>query len=130
MITASKALAALAEVSAQQEALGRQVAIAIADDHGELLAFLRMDGASLQAGVLAKSKAYTAARDRQPTANLGEWSRNSGRAIGYWTDPNITGFGGGLPVTVEGKVVGGVGVSGLSEEDDAEVAKLVIERLF
>lgn len=129
MISGHKALAALAKASAQQEALGRQVAIAIADDHGELIAYIRMDGASFQAGVLAQSKAYTAARDRQPTANLGEWSRSSGRAIAYWTDPKITGFGGGLPVVVDGKVVGGVGVSGLSEADDAGVAELVISLL-
>ena len=129
MISANKALAALASVSAQAEADGRQVAIAVADDHGELLAYLRMDGASLQAGVLAQNKAYTSARDRQPTASLGEWSRNSGRAIGYWTDARITGFGGGLPVVVDGKVVGGVGVSGLSEQDDEALAREVIALL-
>ena len=126
MISAQKALAAIARVAAEAEARGQQIAIAVSDDHGELLAFLKMDGASLQAGVLAQNKAYTSARDRQPSANLGAWSRDSGRAIGYWTDPRITGFGGGLPLSVDGKVVGGVGVSGLSEQEDEDLAHQLI----
>jgi glc operon protein GlcG len=126
MIGARAALAAVAAVTAKADANGQQVAIAVADDHGELLAYVRMDGAALQAGVLAQNKAYTSARDRQPTAALGEWSRSSGRAIGYWTDPRITGFGGGLPIMAGGKVVGAVGVSGLSEQDDEALAREVI----
>jgi len=129
MIAAAQALDAVARVAAEQQERGQPVAIAVCDDHGELLAFVRMDGASLQAGVLAQNKAYTAARDRQPTADLGAWSRSSGRILNYWTDPRITGFGGGVPVRVRGTVIGAVGVSGLSEEDDATVAQRVIDIL-
>ncbi|HZX26572.1 MAG TPA: heme-binding protein [Telluria sp.] len=129
MIAAAQALSAVARVAAAQQERGQPVAIAVCDDHGELLAFVRMDGASLQAGVLAQNKAYTAARDRQPTADLGAWSRSSGRTLNYWTDPRITGFGGGVPVRADGTVAGAVGVSGLSEDDDAAVAQRVIDLL-
>jgi glc operon protein GlcG len=129
MIDALKALQAVAQVAAQQQEKGQPVALAVADDHGELLAFLRMDGASLQAGVLAQNKAYTSARDRQPTADLGAWSRSSGRALNCWTDQRITGFGGGVPVVREGRVIGAVGISGLAEEDDAALARELIALL-
>ncbi|MGZ3183304.1 MAG: GlcG/HbpS family heme-binding protein [Telluria sp.] len=126
MIDAMKALQAVAHIAAQQQERGQPVALAVCDDHGELLAFLRMDGASLQAGVLAQNKAYTSARDRQATADLGAWSRSSGRTLNYWTDPRITGFGGGVPVVSAGRVIGAVGISGLAEDDDATLARQLI----
>lgn len=120
---------ALQSVCNLQQQRGQPVAIAMADDHGELLAFVRMDGAALQAGVLAQNKAYTAARDRQSTQDLGTWSRSSGRTLGYWSDPRFTGCGGGVPVWSGAKVIGAVGVSGLSEENDHALALAVIELL-
>ncbi|GAM56749.1 hypothetical protein JCM19231_1243 [Vibrio ishigakensis] len=50
------------------------IAVAVTDTHGELLGFVRMDGVSVQAGLLAQNKAYTSARDRQPSGNLGKWA--------------------------------------------------------
>lgn len=101
-------------------ATGRRqaVAVSICDEHGELLHFCRMDTTAYHAGVLAQSKAYTAARDRQPSGDLGAWAQATGKDISYWSDPKITGFKGGLPIVQHGKVIGGIGISGLSEEDD------------
>ena len=83
----------------------------------------------MQAGLLAKSKAYTSARDRQPSGNLGEWARATGKDISYWNDPNITGFKGGVPILSQGRVVGAIGISGLSEEEDESLAQLSISEL-
>lgn len=101
---------------------GQDIAAAIVDAHGELIAYQRMDNASFQAGVLAQNKAYTAARDRQPSSNLGAWARDTGKDMGYWTDARITGIGGGVPIIVDNKTVGAIGISGMSEEDDEALA--------
>ena len=122
MLTLNKAQQAVAmaiEIATQNH---QQIAVAVCDTHGELVSFAKMDDVSVQAGLLAKSKAYTSARDRQPSGNLGEWARATGKDIGYWNDPNITGFKGGVPIVVEGRVVGAIGISGLSEEEDELLA--------
>ena len=119
---AQQAVSAMAiEIATQNH---QQIAVAVCDTHGELVSFAKMDDVSVQAGVLlAKSKAYTSARDRQPSGNLGEWVRATGKDIGYWNDPNITGFKGGVPIIVcEARVIGAIGISGLSEEEDELLA--------
>jgi len=105
-----------------QLASAAPIALAICDSHGELLYFIRQPGVGLHSGVLAQNKGYTAARDRQATRDLGNWSRESGRALPYWSDPRFTGFAGGVPLWHEGVVLGAVGVSGLSEEEDHRLA--------
>ena len=102
----------------RQLAAAAPIAVAICDSHGELLYFIRQPGVGLHSGVLAQNKGYTAVRDRQATQDLGNWSRESGRALPYWSDPRFTGFAGGVPLWHEGVVIGAVGVSGLSEEED------------
>ncbi len=102
------------------------IAVSVCDTHGELLAFLRMDNVSVQAGLLAQNKAYTSARDRQPSGNLGAWARETGKDLSYWTDSRITGFKGGVPIEHQGQVIGAIGISGLSEDDDEALAENVI----
>ncbi|TVU62150.1 heme-binding protein [Vibrio atlanticus] len=103
------------------------IAVSVCDTHGELLAFLRMDNVSVQAGLLAQNKAYTSARDRQPSGNLGAWARETGKDLSYWTDPKITGFKGGVPIQHQGQVIGAIGLSGLSEDNDEALAEKVIQ---
>jgi glc operon protein GlcG len=104
----------------------QNIAVAIVDDHGELISYAKMDQTAFAAGVLAQSKAYTAARERQPSGNLGAWAKDTGKDMGYWTDSKITGIAGGLPIIIDGKVVGGIGISGLAESDDEKIAKSVL----
>ena len=113
----------------KQQASAAPVALAICDSHGELLYFVRQPGAALHSGTLAQNKAYTAARDRQATRDLGNWSRESGRTLAYWSDPRFTGFAGGVPLWLEGEVVAAVGISGLSEEDDHRLATALVADL-
>jgi len=104
------------------EADGKAVAIAVSDSHGELIAFLRMDGCHLPPVQIAINKAFTAARERQPSGTVGESSRVRPFPMTNFGDPRYTGWAGGVPVIVDGQVVGAVGVSGLDEKSDAEIA--------
>ncbi|MGY5452246.1 GlcG/HbpS family heme-binding protein [Agarivorans sp. MS3-6] len=105
------------------------IAVAVVDAHGELVSFARMDGVAFHAAVLAQNKAYTSARDRQPTANLAAWAQDTGKDLGYWSDPRFTGIAGGVPIYLQGQVVGAIGVSGMSEQDDAALAQATIDAL-
>jgi uncharacterized protein GlcG (DUF336 family) len=90
--------------------------IAIADQQGELIALIRHDGAPYPSIVIAANKAWTAARERKPSMEVGHTSRekDAGFDIGSFGDPRYTAFGGGLPVFSDGAVVGAIAVSGLS----------------
>jgi glc operon protein GlcG len=105
--------------------------IAVADAYGELLAFLRMDGASLASITIAQHKAFTAAREGKPSKDIGRAIRDpeNGFDIAYFGDARFTGFGGGLPVIVDGKCVGAVAISGLPEAEDIEICALAIADL-
>jgi glc operon protein GlcG len=94
-------------------------AIAVVDPAGDLLAFLRMDGVRPASADLAIEKARTAARLRRPTAEI-EDNINNGRTAFVTAD--IMALRGGMPIHVNGEVVGAVGVAGLSKETDTEIA--------
>jgi glc operon protein GlcG len=105
---------------------GKAGVIAICDAHGDLIALARLDGAPLSSITIAMNKAYSAARERKPTSEIGEAARNpeKGFDIGYFGDPRFTGWGGGVPVWKDGRVVGAVAVSGLPQQDDIELAEM------
>jgi glc operon protein GlcG len=100
--------------------------VAVADCHGELIAFARMDAAPISSIVIAMNKAWTAARVGKPTKEIGEKVRHpeKGHDISYYGDPRFVGWGGGIPVMQNGEVVGAVAVSGLSSNEDATLAQL------
>jgi glc operon protein GlcG len=123
------ALAALAAMRQAIEARGNTAAIAIADAHGELIAFVRCDGALLSSGPLAINKAFTAARLARPTRVLGETLRAKGTDVAFYGDARYVGFGGGLPVRIDGVVAGAVAVSGLSDEEDDALAAMGVAML-
>ena len=103
--------------------------IAVADSHGELIAFARMDGAPISSIRIAANKAWTAARERKPTKEIGEKVRHpeKGHDIAYYGDPRFVGWGGGIPIWKDGVVAGAVAVSGLSSSEDIELATLALE---
>src|SRR5512134_448642 len=83
---------------------GLAAVIAVADAHGELISLLRLDGAPLPSIVIATNKAWTAARERMPTRELGQTARDpiDGFDMAYYGDPRYIGWGGGVPVIVDG----------------------------
>lgn len=97
-------------------------AIAVVDDHGELVIFAKTDGCPLPSIQNAINKAFTAARERVDSAEVGRRSIDQGFPMTNFGDPRYTGWGGGVPIAVGGVVTGAVGVSGLTESEDIELA--------
>ena len=112
-------------------AMQKAASVAVADSHGDLICFARMDGAPVSSIRIAMNKAWTAARERKPTKDIGERIKHpeKGHDIAYFGDPNYVGWGGGIPVWKDGEVVGAVAVSGLSSAEDIELATLGVELL-
>lgn len=105
---------------------GKAGVVAVADAHGEMIAFARMDGAPLSSIAIAMNKAWTAARERKTTKEIGEAARHpeKGFDIAYFGDPRFVGWGGGVPVRKDGQVIGSVAVSGLPQTEDMELAAM------
>ncbi len=114
----------------EAEKINKHLAVAICGPEGELISFLRMDDASPAASKIAQNKAYTAACDRKSTKEMGDMMIAKSRPPAYWGDSKITGFGGGLPIILDSKVVGGIGVSGLSEAEDVRIAEAALKKVF
>jgi glc operon protein GlcG len=105
---------------------GKAAVVAVVDTHGELIAFGRMDGAPISSIRIAQNKAWTAARERKATKEIGDKVRHpeKGFDIAYYGDPRFVGWGGGIPVWRGSQVVGAVAVSGLPQEEDIRLASL------
>lgn len=129
-VSASEALELVSLAVEQAQKISKNIAVAVTGPEGELLAFLRMNGANAASAVICQNKAYTAARDRCTTLSLGEKIRTNQYSLGNWGDSKITGFGGGLPIVQSGNVIGGIGVSGLSEAEDIELAQYTLNRVY
>lgn len=111
-------------------AIGVPMVLAVVDAAGQLIEARRMDGALVVSVALAPSKAHTAAVVRMPTHELARLARPDGPLFGIEAgQPGLTLVGGGLPLRVGGAVVGAVGVSGGSVEQDIEVAEAMVAAL-
>jgi len=126
-LTLEGARAVLAAAERRATEINVPMNIAVVDDGGHLLAFSRMDGAKLSSIRIAMNKAHAAAIRRKP----------SGPALGADGQPNVllsvslaigsgaqqTPIRGGLPLLVDGEVIGAIGVSNGSEDEDVDVAR-------
>jgi glc operon protein GlcG len=104
---------------AEAERNNWRVAIAIVDSGGHLVSFRRMDGVGTAIVDIAIGKARTASSLREPSANLEGWAASSSAPVAI---PGIMPFRGGVPIVVGGRIVGGIGVSGVTGEQDEQVA--------
>ncbi len=121
-----KKIAAAAE--AEAVANNWAVVISIVDDGGHLLWLQRLDGAAPVSAYIAPAKAKTAALGRRES-KIYEDMINNGR-VSFTTAPFIDGMlEGGVPVVVDGHVVGAVGVSGVKSAEDAQIARAGIAAL-
>ena len=102
-----------------------RVAIAIVDNHGALVYYERMDDTQTASPVIAIEKARTAAMFRRATREM-EDLVNKGR-VSLLGIPGATPITGGLPILAGGKVIGGIGVSGVTSDQDEQVAKAGLE---
>ncbi len=107
--------------------IGVPMVLAVVDAGGNLLELRRMDNALLVSTTLAPRKAYTAVALRMPTSRLAELAQPGAPLFGIdVSTPDLTLVGGGLPVISGGMVIGGVGVSGGSVEQDTDVAQAML----
>jgi uncharacterized protein GlcG (DUF336 family) len=116
--------------AAEAEAMANQwkVAIAVVDDGGHLLWLQRLDGVAPISSQLAPAKAKTAALGRRES-KIYEDMINNGR-YSFLRAPELDGMlEGGVPIVVDGQVVGAVGVSGVKSAEDAQIAKAGIAAL-
>jgi glc operon protein GlcG len=114
--------------AAQAEALKQAwpVSIAVCDDGGHLLAFVRLNGANVASARISQSKAHTAALMKRDT-KLVEDMVNGGRTA-FLSAPHLDGMlEGGVAVVVDGHCVGAVGVSGVKAPEDAQVARAGVD---
>ncbi|MBC8140828.1 MAG: heme-binding protein [Armatimonadetes bacterium] len=124
-ITLDKAMAIIAAASKKAVDIKTPMNIAVVDSGANLVAFVRMDGAWLGSGEIAKNKAYSARAFDMSTKDLGKIAAPGAPAFGLEasTDHRIAIFPGGIPVKVGDTVVGAVGVSGGSPDQDHAVAE-------
>lgn len=122
----AKVLIHAAELRARE--LGIAEVIAIVDDGGNFVASHRMDHAWLASVDIAHNKAWTAVALKMPTASLAPLAVPSGELYGINTTNHgrVVVFGGGIPLSFEGRIVGAVGASGSTVANDIEVAKAAV----
>ena len=117
---------------AKAREIGVDMDIAVVDDGGHLLAFVRMDRARLTSIDVSINKAFTAACARRGTHEYAAIAGAGGPAFGMHTSNHgrFMIVGGGLPIFYNGMIAGGVGCSSGSPEQDREVAQAGIDRLL
>ena len=101
---------------------GRPVAVAVVDEHGEMIAFGRMEGSPVRAVTMAPNKAYTAARLERDSDTWGKQLTDGNQEASWFGDPRYCGLPGGLVVRDGDDCIGGVGVSGRTGAEDKELA--------
>ena len=109
--------------SDRASALGVNVCIAVVDGGAHLKAFLRMDGAILGAVDVAQRKARTSVLFGAESGNFGQLVADEQLLGMELSNGGLAGFHGGVPVYDDGSLMGAVGVSGASAEQDREIAR-------
>ena len=120
----AKVLSAAAEGAA--EANGWTVAVAIVDDGGHLVHFVKRDGTQYASVEIALRKAQTAIGFKRPSGIFGEIIADGGTAI---LGLDVLPLQGGLPIEVDGQIVGAIGVSGVQSSEDVQVAQAALDAL-
>ena len=111
----------LAASKAHANKNGWAVTIAVVDDGGHLLGLQRLDGAPAMSAHIAPAKAHTTALSRRES-KIYEEIINNGRTS-FLSAPVLQGMlEGGVPISIDGQVIGAVGVSGVKSSEDAEIA--------
>ncbi|HEY0287141.1 MAG TPA: heme-binding protein [Pseudomonas sp.] len=121
VLTQTEVTQIIAAARAEAQSNSWVVSIAVVDDGGHLLGFERLDGCAPIGGYIAIEKARTSALGRRESKGYEEMI-NNGRTA-FTTAPLLTSLEGGVPVIVDGEVIGAVGISGVKADQDAQIAK-------
>lgn len=127
VITLDGARRMLAAAGAEARKNNWNVAIAVVDESGNLIAFEKLDDTQVASVDIAIGKARTAARMKRPTKAL-EDAVSGGRTVMLAVE-GIVPLEGGVPVVVDGRIIGAVGVSGVTSQQDAQVASAGVAAL-
>jgi len=122
-ITLDQAKRAMAAAELEAAKNSWQVAITILDSGGNMIMFHRVDNAQLSATTVSEGKARTALEFKRPSKALDDAIAAGGAGMRLLALKDITPLEGGLPVIVDGKIIGAIGVSGALSSQDAQVAK-------
>jgi len=108
----------------------KPLAIAITDQAANLIYVAHMDGIHTRGGNIASAKAFTAARMHRTTKNLLEYCRENHMELGMFACSGITAMPGGSPIyDVDGELIGAIGISGWSADEDQVLADACVEFL-
>ena len=122
-ITLEQAKKVLAGAEAEAMKNKWNVVITVLDPGGHLVAMHRLDGTQLGSIEAARQKAYSAVLYRRPTKVFQDLVAQGGANLRLLALAGASPLEGGIPIIVDGKIVGAIGVSGVTSEQDAQVAK-------
>ena len=124
-----KAMQAMIEKATREP--DRPVAMAIVDDAGNLLSYSRMDNCRPNPQTFAIRKAYTSAMSGQNSADNAERLKSQGRTVGDFGNPNLVSAQGAVVILdpATGAILGAIGVSGLSSQEDEDLSQLGVDAL-
>jgi glc operon protein GlcG len=129
MLCLDEARKAIEASRLEASANGWEVTIAVVDDGGHLLMLERLDGCAPIGAYIAVEKARTAAMGRRESKKYEE-TINNGR-VAFLSAPHIAGLlEGGVPIVIDGHVVGAVGISGVRPEQDSQIAAAGVQSLL
>ena len=116
----------------EAEKMNGLCSVAVVDEAGVLIALYRMDRAPIPTADIARNKAWTAATFKMPSSDIVKFGDPSSPSFGFntqnWND-RLTTIAGGLPIKVGDNVVGGIGVSGGTPEEDVVVCQAAIDAI-
>ena len=128
-ITLDQAKKVLAGAEAEAKKNSWNVVISIVDPGGQLVAMSRLDNTQFGSIEVAREKAYSAVAFRRPTKAFQDAVGQGGENLRILRLSGASPLEGGIPIVVDGKIVGAVGVSGVTSQQDAQIARAGIEAL-
>ncbi len=128
-ITLAQAKKVMAGAEAEAAKNKWNVVITILDSGGQLVLSQRLDGTQFGSVEVARDKAYSAVAFRRPTKVFQDGIEKGGANLRLLRLTGASPLDGGVPIVVDGKVIGGIGVSGVTGEQDAQIAKAGVDSL-
>ena len=128
-ITFDQAQKAMAAAQAEAKKNNWNVVISIVDSGGQLVAMQRLDGAQWGSIDVARDKAYSAVAFRRPTKAFQDAVSQGGENLRILKLTGASPLEGGIPIVMDGKIVGAIGVSGVTSQQDAQIARAGAEAL-
>jgi glc operon protein GlcG len=128
-ISLEQAKKVMAGAEAEAKKNSWNVCIVVLDSGGNVVMLQRMDGAQFGSVEVAREKAYSAVAFRRPTKAFDDALAQGGTNLRILRLPGASPLEGGIPIVVDGKLIGGIGVSGVTSGQDAQIGRAGIDSL-